>query len=210
MKIFPPEVPGFLVAGTDFLGKYREDERVEESVFTGEQFVNEDFQSLDVVCCKFVRCSFSGCQMEKTGFRDVIFESCDLSNCNFTNAAFQRVLFRDCKLMGADMIEVAVRYVRFEDCNGEYLNFADSKISDTAFERCKLNHAAFSWCKLNVTFTDCSLQQALLQQTPLKDLDLRTCGLEGIQVTLPDLQGAIVTPLQAADLAVLLGIVIQE
>ena len=61
----------------------------------------------------------------------------------------------------------------------------------------------------NIEFTDCDLTRATLFGTPMKGLDLTTCTLDGVLVNLPDLRGMIVTPLQAAELAKLLGLVVK-
>ncbi len=210
MNVLKPDLPETLKSGTDLKDKLSLDERVEECLFTGVSFAGENLKSLDVLRCRFVKCDFTECSMELAGFRDTVFEACDFSNCDFSKASFQRTLFQGCKLMGADFIEGSMRYVRFLDVSGGYVNFADSKVQDTAFEKSRLQNAAFSRCKLTASFEECDLMQSLFQQTPLKDIDLRSCRLQGIQISLPDLRGAIVTPMQASDLAALLGLVIRE
>jgi len=210
MNIMLPDLPEILQSDTDLLDKLSLDERVEECLFTGVSYVGENLKSLDVLKCRFVKCDFSECGMELAGFRDTVFEACDFSNCDFSKASFQRTIFQGCKLMGADFIEGSLRQVRFLDVSGDYVNFADSRIQDTVFEKSKLPNAAFSRCKLAASFDMCDLTQSLFQQTLIKDIDLRTCQLQGIQITLPDLRGAIVTPMQASELAVLLGLVIRE
>ena len=210
MAIFPPELPENLDQGVDLLDKLSREERLEECAFSGESHHGENLKGLDVLRCRFIKCDFSGCNFEQAGFRDVMFEACDFSNCNFTKAAFQRVTFQGCKLMGADFVETSLRHARFLDCVGEYVNFADGKAQDTLFVKCRLPSAAFLRYKLSASFAGCDLKQALFQQTPLKDFDLRTCDVRGIQVSLPDIRGAVVTAVQAADLAALLGLVVKE
>jgi uncharacterized protein YjbI with pentapeptide repeats len=210
MNFLMPDLPETLEPGTDLKDKLSRDERVEECIFSGESFLGDNLKGLDVLKCRFVKCDFSECCLEMAGFREVVFEACDFSNCDFSKASFQRTLFQGCKLMGADFIEGSLRQVRFCDVSGGYLNFSDSRVQDTAFEKSRLPNAAFSRCKLAASFNVCDLSQCLFQQTPLKDIDLRTCQLQGIQITLPDLRGAIVTPMQAADMATLLGLVIKE
>lgn len=209
MPVFQPELPDNLDA-VALMDKLSLDERMEESLFTGESCPGESLKGMEALRCRFVKCDFSGCDFEQAGFRDVVFEGCDFSNCDFAKAAFQRVLFVNCKLMGTDFVEAFLKHVRFSDCAGEYVNFADCKVQDTAFESCKFQSAAFVRCRMSATFTLCELTRALFEQTPLKDFDLRTCRLAGMQITLSDLRGAVVTPLQAAELAALLGLVIRD
>jgi uncharacterized protein YjbI with pentapeptide repeats len=210
MNVLTPDLPDALSDGIDLMDMLSRDERVEESLFMGVSYAGEDLKSLDVLRCRFVKCDFSGCSMELAGFRDTVFEACDFSNCDFSKASFQKTLFQGCKLMGADFIEGSLRHVRFADASCGYVNFADTRVQDTAFEKSRLQNAAFSRCKLTASFEECELTESLFQQTPLKDIDFRTCRLQGIQIALPDLRGAVVTPMQASDLAVLLGLVIKE
>ncbi len=210
MNVLPPDLPQSLDSGMNLMDKLVREDRIEECVFTGECYAGENLKGLDALRCRFVKCDFSGCNFEQAGFRDTAFEACDFSNCNFTKAAFTRVVFQGCKLMGADFVEASLRHVRFYDASGGYVNFADSKVQDTAFEKSRLPNAAFLRCRLTACFDSCDMQQSLFEQTPLKDVDLRTCKLQGFQTTLHDLKGAIVTASQAADLAVLLGLVIKE
>lgn len=210
MPVFPPELPDGLLAGADLMDKLSRDERLEESLFTGESYQGENLKGLEALRCRFVRCDFSGCNLSQAGFRDVAFEACDFSNCDFSRAAFQRTAFQGCKLMGGDFVEASLRHVRFADCAGGYVNFADCKVQSAAFEGCKLPNAAFVRCHLSASFTLCDLTQGLFEQTLLKGFDLRTCKLRGLHITLPDLKGAVVTPLQAAELAALLGLVIRD
>lgn len=210
MKVFAPELPEIFTEDADLLDKHSLEERVEECAFTGESYAGKAFKGLDVLRCRFTRCDFSGGSLENAGFRDVMFEACDFSNCDFSKSGFQKAAFVGCKLMGADFVEASLRHARFSACIAGYVNFADGKLQDTVFEKCKLDRAAFSRMKLGAAFDQCDLQQTLFQQAPLKDIDLRTCKLFGMQVTLPDLKGAIVTSMQAADLAVLLGLAVRD
>lgn len=210
MNVLPPDLPESLDSGADLMDKLSKEDRIEECVITGESYAGENLKGLDVLRSRFVKCDFSECNLEQAGFRDTVFEACDFSNSDFTKAAFARVLFQGCKLMGADFVESSLRHVRFSDASGGYVNFADSKVQDTAFEKSRLPNAAYLRCRLAASFDTCDLQQSLFEQTPLKDIDLRTCKLQGLQTTLHDLKGAIVTASQAADLAVLLGLIIRE
>ena len=51
--------------------------------------------------------------------------------------------------------------------------------------------------------------QAQLFRTSLKNVDFRTCNIEGITVEKEDLQGMIVNEFQAIDLSKILGIIVK-
>lgn len=50
----------------------------------------------------------------------------------------------------------------------------------------------------------------MLRKVNLANADLRTCRLDGLRIGLRDVQGMIVTPVQAIGLAALLGITVKE
>ena len=210
MNVLPPDVPDILDDHIDLLDKLLSEDKVQEGFFCGESFANQNMTGIEVLRCRFVKCEFTQACFERAGFRDVVFENCDFSNCDFTKAAFQRVAFINCKLMGADFVEGSLRSVRFQDCDVRYTNFADGKAQDVLYENTRLDNASFLRFRLSANFSQCSLAQAAFELTPMKNLDLRTCRIGGLHVTLQDLKGAIVTPVQAADLAVLLGLVIKD
>ena len=60
-----------------------------------------------------------------------------------------------------------------------------------------------------VKFIDTNLYKAQLFRTNLKDIDFRTCNIEGIIVGQEDLKGMIVNDFQAVELSKLLGIIIK-
>jgi len=80
----------------------------------------------------------------------------------------------------------------------------------TAFRSCRLEHADFQQVKLAGTFfSECDLTQVQLSGTGLKGTDISTCSIDGLGVRIEDLAGAIVSPLQAVELAKLMGIIVK-
>ena len=63
---------------------------------------------------------------------------------------------------------------------------------------------------LALAFAGGSLAEAELGGMPLKGIDLRSTDIRGIRLTGGELKGAIVSPVQAMELARLLGVEIRE
>jgi uncharacterized protein YjbI with pentapeptide repeats len=73
-----------------------------------------------------------------------------------------------------------------------------------------MEQADFQQVKLaRVSFTGCDMTQVRLSGTKLKDVDLSTCSIDGLGVSLEDLPGVIVSPAQAVDLAKLTGLIVK-
>ena len=61
----------------------------------------------------------------------------------------------------------------------------------------------------SIKLIDSNLYKAQMFKTTLKNIDFRTCNIEGITVDKDDLKGMIVNDFQAIELSKLLGIIIK-
>ncbi|WP_288904063.1 Holliday junction resolvase RuvX [uncultured Alistipes sp.] len=161
----------------------------------------EDFYKIEIRSCRFDRCRLSG-RLDRCYIRDTVFDSCELSNADFTGGTFRRVHFTNCKLLGAKLPEIRMDHVRFTGCHMRFVNLMLGVLKAVGFETCNLDGGVLQELKAQgLFFKDCQLTGASLVRTPLAGLDLTTDEITGIQVSLPELKGAIVTPFQACELA---------
>ena len=209
-RIVPPMLPSELTADCDFAAMAEREERIEGVSFMELQREENELDDLHVHESAFVRCSFAGSRMTNGNYVDVTFSGCDFSNCDLSKSAFRRVSFFQCKLMGADLINCLLKDVNFEDCQMGYINFADTKVQKSGFFDCRMPDSIFLNCQIEALFRGSELTSATFQRTPLAGIDFTSCGIDGLIVTLPDLQGLRVNGLQAVGLSKLLGLVIAE
>ncbi len=140
-------------------------------------------------------------------FTDVQFDTCDLAGATLTKAQLNRVALVGCRLLGMALLDARLDDVLVQRGNAEALRCWNTTLRGVRFERCMLRAASFTGSNLSgVVFRDCDLSAADLRDTTLRGADLRGSTLTGLQVNLRDLQGVIVAPLQAAELAALLGL----
>ena len=133
----------------------------------------------------------------KTEIRFCRFDRCRLSG------RLDRCYFRDCV---------------FDSCDLSNVDFSGSTLRRVVFKGCKLLGAKLPEVRMDqVRFTDCHMRLANLTlcgaslfRTPLAGQDLTTDEITGIQVSLPELKGAVVTPYQACELAGLLGLIVKS
>ena len=157
--------------------------------------------------CAFSNITFIDSAFKSAQISDVVFRQCDFSNISFAGSSFYRVEFIDCKLMGTNFGESTFNHVR----NSRYINLAMSKTNQMQFSRCDLQNGSLNDCRLQATaFEHCSLIQADFSHTRLRNIDLRTSRINGLQINISDLQGAIVSSIQAMELLPLLGVVIND
>ena len=154
---------------------------------------------------------FTGSRMPKLRLLDIRLEGCDLSGAFLEGARFRRVEFNGCRLMGVQALSAQLDDVRFKDCNLEGAVFVSSQTKALRFEDCILRNATFEEASLGgAIFKRCDLSNADLRNTILGETDLRGSTLDGLQVSAKDMQGAIISPTQAIQVASLLGVTVMD
>lgn len=216
-KLLPPDLPDeFLpVTALDeaFFAMLESDEDIEAMHFMGVCFESIPVRRVSFRNCLFEKCVFIDDEKgTRFDFLDCAFAGCDFAGMQFSYAAFQRVSMRSCRGVGMYASDTTLRSVTLNDCQLTYANFGLSKMNLVEFTDCDLSHAAFGEAQFkDVTFIKCRLSGAELFGTRLKGMDLRTNAIDGIVLSdRRELEGARVTPLQACDLALLLGVIIES
>lgn len=189
------------------------EEPVEAVHFIAGSPLRVDLSRRDITGCLFAQCDLPESRFEKCYLRDVVFDQCDLSCCDFTRANLTRVQFIDCRLTGAIFAGCYCSNLQLDRCRAPYSNFTQAKLHRVSFTGCDLHEAAIDDCRTDqdaLIFSGCDLTDASLTHTSMNGLDLSDSQIDGIAVTLPELKGAIVSPIQACELSKLLGIIIKS
>ena len=210
MKISSPRIPKKLQENEDLSNLVAElTEDIEGRLFTAQTAHEISKSLLDVQTCIFNQCIFRECDLHKSRFCDVEFRSCDLSNVKLHECAFNRVSFVDCKLMGTNFSEGTFNHVSFSHCSAPYVIFSGSKFHHASFSESDMRRCAAENCAYGFTeFNQCNFTEAEFHQSKLRDIDLSTCGINGIRLTGNELRGAVVNSMQAVELAKLLGVIV--
>lgn len=154
---------------------------------------------------------FTGSRLPRLRLLDVRLEACDLSGAFLEEARFRRVELIGCRLMGVQMLSAQLDDVHFKECNLEGAVFVSSQTKALHFESCILCNVAFEGAKLEgAIFKRCDLTNADLRNTNLGEADLRSSIFDGLQVSPKDMQGAIISPTQAVQVASLLGVTVMD
>lgn len=160
----------------------------------------------------FEGCNFTGCPLKGASFYDCSFSSCNFSNAGLNGSYFSRCEIKSCKAVGANLRECRMNDVSISDSNLSFVNFDESKMQGVIVRDSDFNSATFTQCKLkNTVFDNNQFVRTSFFKTPLKGIDLRTCELSGLIVSIEctELKGAVVTMFQAAELSRLMGLVIK-
>jgi len=177
--------------------------------FSGETLSALDLSYLEFESVNFSNCRFMECDFSHTTFKQTTFTSCDLSSCKFIGGYWQRVELQLSKAEGADFSTCGFRWTHLEKDLLPYTCWAETFWENCAINDCTMREAFLSEVKFKkTTLSNTDLTRAEFFRTPLKDMDLSSCVIDGITVsdTHAELRGVQVNPLQAVELVRLLGV----
>lgn len=209
----PPQLPQELFPAADAALFFRGEE-IADTAFRALCFPPLDREHVSVQGCRFTGCRFPAFALRNSQFTDTVFRNCDLSNACLQGCSFHRVEFIDCRLAGTDFSEGTFAHALFGRCKAEYVNFTSAKLQNLRFEEDVMRQASMSDCRLDrVAFERCDLVMVEFFGTRLQGISLADCDIRGIRVreiASYELGGVKITPLQAAELARLLGVEIEQ
>jgi uncharacterized protein YjbI with pentapeptide repeats len=187
-----------------------EGRRFEDCQAAGLDLAGREIRGLTARGSWFERVSFAQCVLPALRLRDVRLVRCDFSNVTARGFEGTRVEFIDCRLIGLKAIECRWQDVLIENCDVRYSQFNDAVLRDCEFKTSQCQESDFRGADLEGSrFAQVSWQRADLTGARLKGIDLRGADIEGWVLRAEDVFGAIVSPVQAMDLARLLGLVIR-
>ena len=189
------------------------EEDIRGLLFCGEILEGEDLSRLYFRGVRMENCRFFNCVMERASFLDCVFSGCDFSNCRMEGSYFGRCQWLSGKAVGADFSGSVWKQVLLLENNFSMANLDGGRLEKVKFQKTDFSGAAFSAVKWKeISFEECSLKKASFFKTPLKGLDLTGSEIDGILLSDShwELEGAVVSLLQAARLAGLLGVEIKE
>ncbi len=145
--------------------------------------------------------------MSRAHFEDTIFRGCDIANLDARQVFASRVEVVECRATGFCAPESDWRDATFRGSNFSLCQFRHAKFERARFQECDLREADFQNADLRgVIFENCDLRGAQFSFAKLQNADMRTCKTEDLSVDAGALRGLIVSPLQAAQLAAILGL----
>ncbi len=188
----------------------------EDQIFDGVEIIDEHFRSVELK--RFVTFSSvikdSNLSENKFDGADVVdtrFINCDFSNTSFSKASIHRVEFINCKMTGIIFDETIIKDVCFKESLLNLSSINESKLENIVFEESKLLTTDFFNSKLkNTHLKKCDLTESKFMDTSLAGIDISSSFFESLSIKKEDLEGCIVSPLQAIQMASLMGLVVKE
>lgn len=216
MRVMEPVLPRKMETGLPLEEALAVAAAYEEPVygcaFAGGSAAGHRLEKTEYKACIFRNCRFTGASLAGAWFQNTVFENCDLSGAKLPEATLQKVCLRGCKLSGVNLAAAALLDVTVEDCVAQGAVFSEAVFKNVLFCKDDLRGAVFEQIKRRSVFRfqGCCLVQAEFLHTSLNGQDLTTCDIEGAGFSGEgELRGAKVTPVQACELARLLGVVME-
>ena len=163
------------------------------------------------LCC--TNCRFENCDFTQTYFRKSQFIDCTFVDCAFEESYFKASVLRACEVRGGTFHQSHFKNVKLQGVGVYYGNFTNTIWESSTVDACSFKDALFSEVKLKtMRFGKTDFTRADFFRTPLKGVDLSDCVIAGITVSddFRDLAGLKISPLQAVDIAALLGVVVES
>ena len=183
-----------------------EDEKIKYCNFENEEYGKNLYEN-EFEHCEFNNIILQSITIEKVTFRNVKFNQCNFSNTVFNECTFIKCEFYNCKITGCNFIENVLYNVTFQDVNASYASLSMSSIDKCLFKDTLLKNSYFQETKTkSIYFNNVDLTQAQFLKTILNKIDLSSCKIEGIAISIEDIKGAIIEPFQAVDLMYLIGV----
>jgi uncharacterized protein YjbI with pentapeptide repeats len=136
---------------------------------------------------------------QKLTLQDVRIAKSDFANTEWEEGSLNRVEFINCRLVGFQAIKSRFKNVIFKGCQGQLSQFNSSKFDHVIFDNCILEDSTFIESSLiNVKFINCRMNNVILADAKFKNTDFRGSNIEGLQINISQLQGAIIDVFQAA------------
>lgn len=210
MKIAKPKIDKELTIQKEFY------QALEENYMYHTQFENELFSFIEEEhihfdSCRFKNVIFEECKFSHIDMMDCIFEGCDLSNIIMSEGCMHRCEFHNCRMVGADFSSMVIKNITFDTNNNRYGNFSCSKMQNCLFQNMDMTSSNLNDMKLkDIVFDKCNLNSCEFIHTPLTNIDVSSCTIDGITITEDSMKGMCVSPAQALELSKLLGLRIKE
>ncbi|ARK55364.1 pentapeptide repeat-containing protein [Burkholderia pseudomallei] len=175
--------------------------------FSGLKFPNVFLSSKVFEECEFSGCSFSGARFHGCKFVECTFRCSDLSNINVERSRFREVIFEECKIIGVDWSKAEWSRIAV---SGQMI-FKKSVVNDSSFfglrlpeltmEECKVHAVDFrggDFSESNFSYSD--FAESMFGKTNLSGADFREAVNYGIDIRDNMLKGAKFTRYEAVRL----------
>lgn len=206
-----PRLPACLVPVEIPLGDDQSWDGVEVSAYA---VVRSGAANCEVLGSRLSGVRFTGVELHRLRFIDVVLDDCELSGAVLSEATFTRVEFNRCRLSGLVASGLKARDVKWSDSKLDGANYRSATMERCTWRSCLLNEADFYASKISASYFDhCDLTNAEFSKAGCSRVNLGGSTLDGIKGATA-LGGCVIGSDQVVSLALRLfaavGIVVDD
>lgn len=142
----------------------------------------EQLDRIILAQAEFEDVKFDGANLDGAVFTDAKMHQVSFSNASLNQTKFFKTNFRDCSARKVQGFRLAILHSELDGFDARDGQFAEARFVDSSFRgvnlsRCNLDTAVL----VDTTHDQTDFSEALLEQTCLYALDLRTCQFKGVR-----------------------------
>jgi hypothetical protein len=193
-----PRLPADLAQVAD--GGLQEGSELSDSLLSGD-VSGRSCNEVVLEQCRVTGAQFTGTELNRARFIDVMFEQSDLSGADLDEASFTRVEFRDCRLSGALLTRCTLRDVLIAGCRMDEASFRMAQCHAVRFENVDLTRSDFYATTFeDARFFECDLTEAEFSKASTPGVRFHGSKLFDLKGA-PYLDGAVIDATQVLPLA---------
>lgn len=211
MKLKPLKIsPDLEVVSYDSIVE-DEDQMFDSIEINDAEFRDMDLRRLITYNSVIKNSNLSNNEFDGADLTETRFVNCDFSNTIFNNASVHNVEFVNCKMIGVSFDESRIKNVKFYESLLNLSGISESKLENVLFEETRMISSDFFNNKFkNIGFENCELTESRFIDTSLAGVDISSSHFESLSIKREDLEGCIVSSMQAVQMATLLGLVVKD
>jgi uncharacterized protein YjbI with pentapeptide repeats len=164
-------------------------------------FGHDEPTDVTIKASRLAGVSLTGASLTRLSLVDVVLEDCELSGLTLTRARFERVELRNCRGQGLVAPGLVTRGLRAVDCRLDQAYLVDATLERATLESCDLRAADLSGARLiGAHIERCNLEGATVSRVKAAGLALHGSRVDDLRGA-DSLKGAIIGPDQIVDLA---------
>lgn len=142
----------------------------------------EQLSRIILAQAEFEDVKFDGANLDRAVFTDAKMNRVSFSGASLTQTKFFKTQFRDCSARKAQGFRLAVLHIELDGFDAQDGQFSEARFVDSSFRGVNLSRSNLDTAVLvDTTHDQTDFSGALLEQTCLYALDLRTCQFKGVR-----------------------------
>lgn len=169
--------------------------------FEGLELHHEDLRGTSWVECVLETVGIVGADLSAVTVAESSLRRIQAPHLRAPRSSWREVLIAASRFGAAELYESVLDSVQVTGCKLDLVNLRGAELTDVVFDSCTIGELDLSAASVRrLQFRNCQADTLVLSQAALAHVDLRGAQLASL-VGMESLRGAVISPMQLADLA---------